>query len=589
MLHRIYSDFKSFKELAFSPGFNLILAQKSPGATDRQTRNGAGKSSIIEIIHFLLGSNAAKGSLFKAAALERYTFGLDFDLYGERIRVERSGHKPSRILLFDTSTNKWPVDIRETGLFNDFAFSNEEWKSLLGRLLFSLPVSPDKRNQEKYTPKFRSLISYFIRRETEGGFMDPTRQSTMQALWDEQVNVSFLLGIDWTISQKWQFIREREKTLDELRKALKEGALGDYIGTVAELRTQLALSQRRTNQLRENLQNYQVLPEYEQLEQEASALTRELGSLHDENSVDNELLYDLRDAVSNEESSRDTTDINRLYSEVGILLPDLVKKRVEEVNAFHSSIIQNRRNYLRSEILAAEQRILRRNQDILKKEARKSDLLKILMSHGAVDQFVRLQSELSRLEAETEFLRQKLLSAEQLESERAELDIERSQLLLRLQQDFREQANLVTDAIITFEGISKSLYENAGNLTISEAMNGPQFDISIQGQKSTGINKMQIFCFDMMLMILCAKQGIGPGFLVHDSHLFDGVDSRQIAKALQVGILLSKEYNFQYIVTMNDDDLPRDNLTNIPLNDYIVPVQLTDATEDGGLFGLRFD
>jgi uncharacterized protein YydD (DUF2326 family) len=580
---------KSFKELKFSPGFNLILAQKSPGATDRQTRNGAGKSSIIEIIHFLLGSNTAKGSLFKSASLERHIFGLDFDLYGERIRVERSGEKASRIFLYDASTKNWPVDILKIGLFDNFAFSNEEWKSLLGRLMFSLPLSQEKSNLDKFGPKFRSLISYFIRRESEGGFMDPTRQSTLQSLWDEQVNISFLLGIDWTVSQKWQLIREREKTLNELRKALKEGTLGDYIGTVAELRTQLALSQRKTNQLRENLQNYQVLPDFEQLEKEASALTRELGALHDENSVDNELLQDLRNAVSSEEYSQVTNEINRLYSEVGILLPDLVKKRVEEVNAFHSSIIQNRRDYLSSEILVAEQRVLRRYQDILKKEARKSDLIKILMSHGAVDQFVRLQSELARLEAETEFLRQKLLSAEQLESERAELDIERGQLLLRLQQDFKEQANLVTDAIITFEGISKSLYENAGNLTISESMNGPQFDISIQGQKSTGINKMQIFCFDMMLMILCAKRGIGPGFLVHDSHLFDGVDSRQIAKALQVGILLSKEFDFQYIVMMNDDDLPRENLTRIPLNEYIVPIQLTDAVEDGGLFGFRFD
>lgn len=177
MLHRIYSDLKSFKELKFSPGFNLILAQKSPGATDRQTRNGAGKSSIIEIIHFLLGSNTAKGSLFKSASLERHIFGLDFDLYGERIRVERSGEKASRIFLYDASTKNWPVDILKIGLFDNFAFSNEEWKSLLGRLMFSLPLSQEKSNLDKFGPKFRSLISYFIRRESEGGFMDPTRQS----------------------------------------------------------------------------------------------------------------------------------------------------------------------------------------------------------------------------------------------------------------------------------------------------------------------------------------------------------------------------------------------------------------------------
>ena len=46
---------------------------------------------------------------------------------------------------------------------------------------------------------------------------------------------------------------------------------------------------------------------------------------------------------------------------------------------------------------------------------------------------------------------------------------------------------------------------------------------------------MQIFCFDMMLMKLCAERGIGPGFLIHDSHLFDGVNERQVAKDIQIG------------------------------------------------------
>ena len=46
---------------------------------------------------------------------------------------------------------------------------------------------------------------------------------------------------------------------------------------------------------------------------------------------------------------------------------------------------------------------------------------------------------------------------------------------------------------------------------------------------------MQIFCFDLMLADLATRGGMGPGFLVHDSHLFDGVDERRVAKALQLG------------------------------------------------------
>ena len=79
-----------------------------------------------------------------------------------------------------------------------------------------------------------------------------------------------------------------------------------------------------------------------------------------------------------------------------------------------------------------------------------------------------------------------------------------------------------------------------------------------------------------------------PCFLFHDSHLFDGVDERQVAKALQLGAIMAEQLGFQYIVTMNEDALPAELPKDFDLEQYIVPTPLTDATEDGGLFGIRF-
>jgi uncharacterized protein YydD (DUF2326 family) len=70
MIHRIYSDLPTFKSLAFREGLNVLLAQKSPGATERQTRNRAGKTSLVEVIHFLLGSSAGPDSLFRIPELK---------------------------------------------------------------------------------------------------------------------------------------------------------------------------------------------------------------------------------------------------------------------------------------------------------------------------------------------------------------------------------------------------------------------------------------------------------------------------------------------------------------------------------------
>ena len=87
-----------------------------------------------------------------------------------------------------------------------------------------------------------------------------------------------------------------------------------------------------------------------------------------------------------------------------------------------------------------------------------------------------------------------------------------------------------------------------------------------------------------------ARHGRWPGFLIHDSQLFDGVDERQIAKALQLAAQQATSGGFQYIVTMNSDFVPTEGFTDgFYVREYIVEPRLTDATETGGLFGFRFN
>ncbi len=400
--------------------------------------------------------------------------------------------------------------------------------------------------------------------------------------------ISYLLGLDWTIPQRWQQVREREKSLRELKKAVADGTFSSIIGNSAELRTKLTLSEERSRQLREQVSSYQVLPEYHNLENEASQLTRELGTLADENTIDRLLLSELQEALKHEVDPS-VSDLERLYKEAGVILSEAIVRRFEDVRQFHESIIENRKLYLGSEVTAATHRVKAREEQMTRINNRLAEVMAILQSHGALEQFAKLQSELAKREAETESIRQQFAAAEQLEGQKSELEVERRRLELRLRQDYREQEGTLRHAILAFEEISRELYEEAGNLTIDASTNGPRFEVTIRGEKSKGINNMQIFCFDMMLMRLWAERGMGPGFLVHDSHIFDGVDERQVAKALQIGERAARDLNFQYIVTMNSDAVPPHELPDkFDLREYILPIRLTDATEDGGLFGIRF-
>ncbi len=586
MIYRVYSDLPSFKELTFQPGLNILLADKSPGASERQTRNGAGKTSFVEIIHFLTGAD--RNTLFKSEALKSVTFGMDFDAQGSRISVERSAQKLSEVTVHGNLSALSLIESPQS-LFSGqdigVVLSNNYWKDVLGSAFFGLSLND---NDQKFGPKLRMLLSYFVRRQMAGAFVSPYKQAEMQQIWDQQVAISFLLGLDWTIPRDWQFVREQERGLRELRKAAAEGALSDVIGTTADLRTQLVIAEDRARRLREQLNNFQVLPQYKEIEIEASNVGRQIGSLSDDNTIDRSLIEELEQSLQNE-SNPSYEDLSRLYEEAGIILPNIVARRFDEVRTFHDSVVQNRRTYLEGEIEAARRRMLERERTQQKLSTRQAELLQVLRSHGALEQYSTLQTEHARAEAETEALRRRFAAAEQLEGKKTELEIERTRLLRRLQQDYSEQREVLQRAILAFEQISNALYEQAGSLTIVESLNGPNFDIKMPSARSKGISNMQIFCFDMMLMRLCQERGLGPGFLIHDSHLFDGVDERQIAKALEVANAITQEIGIQYIVTMNSDAFPRDLVRQFDLNRYVLPVRLTDATEDGGLFGVRFD
>jgi uncharacterized protein YydD (DUF2326 family) len=136
----------------------------------------------------------------------------------------------------------------------------------------------------------------------------------------------------------------------------------------------------------------------------------------------------------------------------------------------------------------------------------------------------------------------------------------------------------------------KTLDDRTGRFVVEATSNGPEFRISIAGDRGGGIANVEIFCFDLALFLVVTKRLGGPGFLVHDSHLFDGVDERQVARALLLGARASSGKGQQYIVTMNSDifnTLPLP--TELDRSKIVLSTRLSDETETGGLFGIRFD
>ena len=585
MIHAVFSSLKTFKTLEFHQGLNVLLCEKSPGATEQQTRNRAGKSTFVELLNFVCGGNCDQSSTFRSAELIQESFGLDMDVFDNRVRVTRSAYEPSKIAVVSGETSRWPRQPKLEKKSNRRIISNAYWREVLGRAFFD--ITEDNEADEGSHPTFRSLFSYFARRENNGGMREPTRNSAVQQTGNAQISISYLIGLDWTIAQSWEAVRQREKQIVQLKKIVGQGVLSDVLDSAASLRSRLVVAEEKLKRIIASLASFRVHEQYRSLEREASALTRQLAELSDENDVDRGYIEEL-DRAMQAETPPLPEDLARLYEESGVILPDLVRRRYEDVLAFHESVIRNRRSYLQSEHSASLRRVNTRDAKRADLDRRRSELMQMLRSHGALEQFVALQGEQGRLQGETEALRRRFEAASQLESTSSSLESDRAHLVERLRQEFDERGAVLDEAIRRFSDVVDELYGETGQLEFHPTRNGPDIRITISGDRSRGIGNMELFCFDMMLQWMCARQEIGPGFLVHDSHLFDGVDPRQTGRALLVGAKLADEIGFQYIVTLNSDvlnELPEE----FNIDAHIIPQRLSDATEDGGLFGIRFE
>jgi uncharacterized protein YydD (DUF2326 family) len=590
MILSVESSIPTFKSVRFHAGLNVLLADTNPGSTEKQTRNSAGKTSLVEIIHFLLGANCDKESLFRTNRLIDHSFTGWIEINGNALKLSRSGTDPSKIFIDEGLEKVQGLATKKDKSSGRSYISNVNWRAFLGNKMFQIPlIAGESAFDQPHAPSFRSLFSYFARRYSAGSFLNPEQHAQQQQRGDWQVNLSYLLGLDWEVPCEFQRVRDREKQVEQLKKAVQGNLFGRVIGSVAELRPQLTIAESEARKLREQLANFEVLESYRDLAQRAAraktlmqALGREAVSLQ-------ESLQYLESALSSE-MPPERDDLQQMYVAAGIELPEIALRRFEDVSRFYISVVENRRTHLENQITEVRQLIAEGDRRMSAFDVERRDILKTLEGRGALEDFLRLQSELAALEASAASLRERFKAAEALESDSTQLEIDRTNLKRRLQEDYKERKDILDRAILIIADTIKELYDDrTGRFVVEATENGPDFKISIEGDRGGGISSMEIFCLDLTLYRITTERLGGPGFLIHDSHLFDGVDERQIARALLLGQRAAGSTG-QYIVTMNSDIFDR-----LPLSDdidrekVVLATRLSDETETGGLFGFWFD
>ena len=580
MLRRLQSTDERFKTVIFKPGRNLLIADMTEASSPTDSRNGVGKSSVIEVLHFVLGMGRLDGSVLENPALPESTFTLVMDWPGVAdLSVSRSlkQRRRSRIELapdvISTGTLPSPPGVATV----------PEWVSALGYGLFGFP-------EEHEGIGARALLSLYMRRVSRRSMDDPIKSFPAQTIAEATTNVAYLLGLDWRLASRYQHLASRESLRRKLKQATKDPAFGLVVGTVSELRGQVAAATVRVHRLADQVASFRVVPEYEQLQARADEIDARIRGTRIEDAADRRNLQDLQAALRDEREPA-TDYLRRVYRELGVLLPEAVTRRYDDVRAFHESVVANRRAYLEEEIDSTSDRLAMREEVRTSLGEKHADLLRALHEGGALDAFTALQQQLSIARSDLETLKTRFEVAKRLEATQAEINAERSKLRQLITRDLDEREALITEINTLFQQFAATLYgtDRDSYVDISGLDKSLHISPHIGGEDSQGISKMVTLCFDLTCAVLAHRNGRGPDFLVHDSHLFDGVDERQIGKALRLARAVCADEGLQYIVTMNSDDLAKAERYDDTLSEDVIEPRLTDHLDDGGLFGFRFE
>ena len=577
MIRRVFANRSSFRAVEFKPGFNVVLADQTKESSGRDSRNGLGKSTLLEIVHFCLGADR---SGLKADHLPGWRFGIDLVLGDRELRVEREVDDARRVFLRGNIDGLPLRPQHRAG--EDFASLDvREWNATLGHEMFGLPV---REERSSHTPTFRSLISYFARRGRDA-FSKPFTHFARQQEWDKQVHMAYLLQLSWEDARQTQLLKERASALVGLKKAVKAGLVDRHEGKRADLDNLRIRLEAQARQEDERLRAFRVHAQYGEIQDKAGALTKAIHE-HTNANYENRQLLALYRRDSSTEAPSDDKEVERLYEEAGVSLGAAVVRRLEEVKEFHRTVIAHRRDFLAAEAARLEAAIKENDEAIRKLSDERAEYLTILQTHGALEEYTRLQQMHLKTVEEVNRVKGLVANITKLESETSDVKIEREQLFQAGRRDYQDREAVRAIAANLFNENSEYLYAAPGKLLVDFTKTGFRFNVEIERKGSDGIDNMTIYCFDLMLAQLWSKRTPTPGLLWHDSRVFEA-DVRQRALALHLAATQSKNRGFQYICALNSDAIPADLPVGFSLDPY-VRLRLTDDRPEGSLLGIRF-
>ena len=559
---------KSFHPIKFHDGVNIIMAKQVTPHTenDGNTYNGVGKSFILHLIHFCLGSNYIKSF---ENSLPDWEFTLEFSINNNKYYSKRKTIKTEKIDFNGELLGPRAVQVKLLNLCFGIKDTpkNMTWTTLFSRFI------------RRYRVSYNTFDSY-VPKESD---------------YSKLLNNCYLLGIDIDLIEKKMILREEQKNIIDTEKMLKKDNLFRqyYMGNSDAEIDEVDLEERIKN-LESVIGNFKVSSNYHDLEKEADDVSFQKKKLENKRAMITGHIKNIKDSL-NESNHIKTEKLYEVYNAAQVEVPEMIKKQVDAVLKFHEELLLTRNRRLKKELVLQYQSLQEIDNKINQLGIRMDELLGYLNSHGALEEYTALTKQLADLRNELNHIHeyQRILKVYR-EKER---EIKSNFISQDKETDMYMEDNekLFSSLKKTFRDYTKWFYKDKRSGLIINNNSGENtiryiLDARIEDDSSDGVNEVRLFCFDLLLF-LCKQSNIR--FMFHDSRLFANMDPRQRETIFRKMAEICKKEDVQYICSINEDALQ--SIEPMMQQDYHsiieknVILELNDDSAESKLLGIQVD
>ena len=538
-----------FQTLEFHDGLNIIVGEKVFKEDKKKTSNGIGKSLSLICIDYMLG----KGTQSKEVS---------------KLKKILEEHKIKLTLLFEHNDKQYTVERTYNKIWlNDYEYKKEsEYLDFLNSLV-DVEFS------------FRDVFSRFFRTNKESYQSAIYQVTTSEKAYNNNRINAFLLGLDLEYLNKKKELKEKSDRLKSLIKDLSE------LQKEVDKEREFELLER-LKKIEKDLESFEIAEDFNDLKQEADLLTEKIRDLRNKIAYfKREVRHKERIIKVNKQVDIDIELLKDIYAETKFFLPDETLAHIEAVKEFHNTLFSNRIKRATKDIKKLEKDISLLEKEVEKIDKNRAEILKYLENKGAMEEYHSLVEQKEQIVETLNEMKRKEGLLKEFKKEQADIKLEIDKFKREL-IDLEEKLSIKIKRLgQMFREISEEHYDDKPgylDIEIIDKFNTDKLykiEPEIKGDGSDGINEMKIFIYDMLIYKLNPNL---IGLVGHDNRLFDMVDERQVAKALNYAHKNVK----QYICSISDTKFEgAKDISEINLEKFIIK----KLNEKHKLFGFDFD